>query len=86
MDITIVSYNGKLKYGEEQMFRGAFLKELGDKASLHFHNHTENGLRYSYPLVQYKIADGKPTVVGIGNGTCSVSWGIFCLKSSLIVL
>lgn len=68
MDITIVSYNGKLKYGEEQMFRGAFLKELGDKASILFHNHTENGLRYSYPLVQYKIADGKPTVVGIGSG------------------
>lgn len=68
MDIAIVSYNGKLKYGEEQMFRGAFLKKLGDHASLLFHNHTENGLRYSYPLIQYKIVDEKPTIVGIGSG------------------
>ena len=33
------------------------------------HNHFDDGkLRYSYPLVQYKIPDGLPTLIGIGEG------------------
>lgn len=68
MDITTVTYRGKLKIGEEQMFRGAILKELGEQASLLLHNHVGEGLRYAYPLVQYKVIGGKPSIVGIGSG------------------
>lgn len=33
------------------------------------HNHLEGGeLRYAYPLVQYKVLDGLPVLVGIGEG------------------
>jgi hypothetical protein len=33
------------------------------------HNHLEGGgLRYAYPLVQYKVIDGVPTLVGIEEG------------------
>ena len=33
------------------------------------HNHFEDGrLRYSYPLVQYKIVDGTPVITGIKEG------------------
>mgnify|MGYP002114893504 CR=1 FL=1 len=67
MDITTISYQGKLRHGEEQMFRGAFLKMMGESASLLFHNHIGEGLRYSYPLIQYKVLDDSPTIVGIGE-------------------
>lgn len=69
MDITTVTYNGVLKIGEEQMFRGALLKELGSNADILLHNHLGNGLRYSYPLVQYKVISGKPAVIGVGKGS-----------------
>ncbi len=33
------------------------------------HNHWEDGtLRYRYPLVQYKVIDGAPVLVGLGEG------------------
>lgn len=33
------------------------------------HNHLESGgLRYAYPLVQYKVIRGVPTLLGIGEG------------------
>jgi hypothetical protein len=33
------------------------------------HNHLEGGeLRYAYPLVQYKVIEGVPVLVGIGEG------------------
>lgn len=67
MDITTVNYYGKLRHGEEQMLRGAILKMMGDGIPLLYHNHIGNGLRYSYPLIQYKVLDGSPAIVGIGD-------------------
>lgn len=32
------------------------------------HNHGEKGPIYRYPLVQYKVIDGIPTLVGLGEG------------------
>lgn len=72
MDITSVTYNGKLRTGEEQMFRGALLKVVGAEAASVLHNHVGEGLRYAYPLVQYKVIDGKATVLGIGTGGTAV--------------
>lgn len=72
MDITTVTYNGKIKTGEEQMFRGALLKVIGDEANPLLHNHVGKGLRYSYPLVQYKVIDGLATIIGIGEGGTAI--------------
>lgn len=66
-DVTTVTLHGRLRDDEVQMFRGAMVKTLGDDASELFHNHTDGGLRYAYPMVQYKIIDGKPAIVGIGS-------------------
>ncbi|GAB4424247.1 MAG: hypothetical protein OHK0039_41340 [Bacteroidia bacterium] len=34
------------------------------------HNHYDDGsLRYGYPLVQYKVVGGVPTLVGLGEGS-----------------
>lgn len=33
------------------------------------HNHLEDGsLRYGYPMIQYKIVKGVPTILGVGDG------------------
>lgn len=69
MDIKTITYQGRLKPGEEQMFRGAFIKKMGGGADPLLHNHVGDGLRYSYPLIQYKIWEGRPAVVGIGGGS-----------------
>ncbi len=49
------------------MFRGAFIKAMGNSASVLFHNHLGDGLRYAYPLVQYKVIGDNPTIVAIGE-------------------
>lgn len=36
------------------------------------HNHANDGLRYSYPRVQYKVIDAKAKVIGLSEGVESV--------------
>jgi hypothetical protein len=44
---------------------------LGGAFSEHevLHNHSDGGFHYRYPLVQYKILDGLPTIVTTGEGS-----------------
>ena len=53
-------------------FRGAVIASLDEKSIL-FHNHDEDKLRYSYPLIQYKRIHKKAAVMGIGKGIEEVS-------------
>jgi len=47
---------------------GYFCNLFKEKSPL-LHNHYESGeLRYSYPLVQYKIIDSVPMLLGINEG------------------
>ncbi len=69
IEITSVTFDGRLAHDEEPLFRGAIVKALGGLASPLFHNHLGgDGLRFAYPMVQYKIVGGRPTVVGVGMG------------------
>jgi len=53
-------------YGHK--LRGYFGNLFKEKSPL-LHNHFETGeLRYSYPLVQYKIIDSIPHLIGLGEG------------------
>lgn len=53
-------------YGHK--LRGYFGNLFKNKSPL-LHNHFESGkLRYSYPLVQYKIIDSVPYLIGIAEG------------------
>lgn len=48
--------------------RGYFTHHFG-ASSILFHNHTsEGGYRYKYPLIQYKVLRGIPTVMGVNEG------------------
>ena len=43
------------------------------------HNHQEDGgCKYHYPLIQYKVIDGYPTIIGIGEEAISISQKMFC--------
>ncbi|WP_035571797.1 CRISPR-associated endonuclease Cas6 [Halonatronum saccharophilum] len=53
-----------LNYGHK--LRGFFANKFED---LLFHHHKEDGsYRYAYPLIQYKIIKGMPTVIGLSEG------------------
>ncbi len=61
--------NLSLRYGHK--LRGFFANRF---KNILFHHHKENGdYRYAYPLIQYKIIDGKPTVIGLNRGAELVS-------------
>lgn len=66
--LTILT-DTEIQQKEIPLFRGAVLKNLGDKADLLYHNHTsQNTFRYSYPLIQYKCLNNKAAIVCIDEG------------------
>ena len=64
----IIRFANPIRSKEIPFFRGAVIQSLEQKNIL-FHNHTENGFRYSYPLIQYKSLGGKAAIVCVDNGT-----------------
>jgi len=63
-----------LTLGDEKFFRrdvpklrGFFASKFPEYIELHHHIEAKKYV-YSYPLVQYKVIDYKPTIVGIGDG------------------
>lgn len=67
----IIHFSNTIPSKDILAFRGAIIASL-EKDSILFHNHTEDGLRYSYPLIQYKRIGGKATIVCLGEGTESI--------------
>lgn len=65
--IHTLSFGFSLPADHISAFRGAIIKAMGDDAHPLMHNHEENGLRFAYPLVQYKLVDGRPTILAIGD-------------------
>lgn len=68
MKTLTIQFDTPMELGEVPLFRGAVLASLC-KADVLFHNHGEGGLRYSYPLVQYKSIGGRAAIFCIGEGT-----------------
>lgn len=57
-----------IKFSEVRLFRGAVINSLDEKLVL-FHNHDDDGFRYSYPLIQYKRINGNAAIVCVEKGT-----------------
>lgn len=57
----------KLKAAYAEKFRGYIAGKYIDNNILH--NHDNDKFIYRYPLVQYKVIDGMPILVGINEGT-----------------
>ncbi len=67
--ILIIGFANEIKREEIHLFRGAVINAM-QNANLLFHNHdSEDKLRYSYPLIQYKRIHRKAAIVCIGEGT-----------------
>lgn len=65
--IQRLSFDFRLNQCQTPAFRGAIIKAMGDKAHPLMHNHIEEGLRYAYPLVQYKVFNKRPCIICIGE-------------------
>jgi hypothetical protein len=69
--VLTIRFHNELKQSEVPLFRGAVVNMLKNNNIL-FHNHTEEGFRYAYPLIQYKRINGKAAIVCIEEGTESI--------------
>ena len=63
----IIQFDNEIESKALPFFRGAVIASL-EKKDILFHNHEEDKLRYSYPLIQYKRIHKKAAVMGIGKG------------------
>ncbi len=73
----IVRFSNTLDRQEIPLFRGAVIAEIGKDKDVLLHNHTEDGFRYAYPEIQYKLIDGKAAVVAMNQGVNAVE-GLTC--------
>lgn len=55
-----------LKLADSPKLRGYFGQKYRDNIIMH--NHNGDKFIYSYPLVQYKVIDHAPTLIGLGDG------------------
>ena len=69
VDLTTLSFPDlRLPAADAGKLRGYFARAFGEDSVL-FHNHMEQeGFRYAYSLIQYKVLRGVPTVVGVAEG------------------
>lgn len=66
---TITFPELKIRQRQAHQLRG-YLGNLFQERSPLLHNHYEDGrLRNRYPLVQYKVLEGVPTLLGLGEGS-----------------
>ena len=66
-NILTIKFTNKIKKDEVSSFRGAVINLIPSENIL-FHNHTDNTLRYAYPLIQYKRINGCAAIVCINEG------------------
>lgn len=78
--ITVIQFEGKLAEREIPSFRGAVMAYAHNDPL--YHNHTEDaGFQFRYPLIQYKVLDGMPAIVGVDAGALSLE-SLFSLGDS----
>lgn len=79
LPILIVQFSNEITPQEIQFFRGAVIASLNEKDIL-FHNHTESGVVYRYPRIQYKRIHKKAAIVCVKEGIKSIG-ELFCAES-----
>lgn len=66
-----IHFKNELSLREIPKFRGAVIERAG-REHLLFHNHAAEGLRYAYPLIQYKRIGNKAGLVCLEDGVHEV--------------
>jgi len=77
--ITIVTFDKKVGSSLLSAFRGA-IAPLFPEENI-YHNHEGKSLMYRYPLIQYKLIEGRISIVGINEGAASVENHFHCGQS-----
>lgn len=72
IEILIIKFQNEISNNEIPLFRGAVLDAIKDDDDILFHNHINDGFRYSYPLIQYKRIKGKAAIVCINEGANAI--------------
>lgn len=67
VETLTLRFDLRLSPEELTRFRGAIHRLLPQGDTL-IHNHLEEGLRYAYPLVQYKVLGNKASIVAVNEG------------------
>ena len=69
MQQTLLQFpNLKLAQRDGHKLRGYFSHLFGQESDL-FHNHHPDGkVIYRYPRIQYKVVEGEPMLIGLGEG------------------
>ena len=70
-NIAILRFEENLNFVELRCLRGSIIDLVG-KDHPFFHNHQGSGLRYAYPMVQYKVIGGHVCIIGIGEASMAV--------------
>jgi hypothetical protein len=66
--ILTIRFDLPIRYEELSNFRGAIIHLTKEKNDF-FHNHSETGVIYRYPKIQYKKLNGKAALVCLDEGT-----------------
>lgn len=65
---TKISFDDlNLSQDKARQFRGYFGNAYNHLEDMH--NHINNGYKFAYPVIQYKVIDKIPTIIGIGKGS-----------------
>ena len=65
--VLVARYDTEITEREIPYLRGAVIQAAG-RDNVLLHNHVDDKLRYSYPMVQYKRLDGQAAIVCINTG------------------
>jgi hypothetical protein len=66
-----IQFEASIKPFELPAFRGAVIKCAG-RENIHFHNHLGDGYLYGYPVIQYKMIGGSPSLICVDYGVDEV--------------
>lgn len=76
--LLIATFKNRISNEEIPLFRGAIANTFGNNISELFHNHQNEKLRYSYPLIQYKCINGYAAILGINEGADAIEQLVAC--------
>ena len=82
--VLTIKFANPLRHQQVPQFRGAVIAALDNKRLL-FHNHDGASLRYAYPLIQYKVLDGRAAIVAAGQGIDQLAELLTVGRQELIV-
>ena len=83
--VLVIRYDNKIKQSEIPLFRGAVIATMEGNADVMYHNHSESGVLYRYPLIQYKRINQCAAIVAIDAGVDVMGQSLSSGVSSLCI-